>query len=286
MSALQGCSDMNGLSWINDRWGPSPVLVAAASTDAASRQVAVVNAMIASSGLVRVTTDPVTQQLLVPQPVNRSGWYTAITSGFNVIDDACQTYLDDLWKLDRQRTAATGIITATGAAVSAIVNSGGNARTSTLAILTQAFGLAGTLTTDISNTYLYAKDPATVKGLVDKMMDAYRQDFNDKVNGNSATKITALDESQYPIQTYPAAYYRMREYLSLCLPPTIDAQVMTLLSNSNAVSKAPAGTQPATSGTPGQAGGPAPAGSLSTVGGTAIPGTAPAQISLTKIQLR
>jgi hypothetical protein len=266
MSALQGCSDMAGLSWVSDRWGPSPVLAAAASADAAGRQVAVVNAMIAASGLVPVTTDPATGQVRVPQfkSTDTYGWYTAITGGFNVIDDACQTYLDDLWKLDRERTAATGIIAATGAAVAAVVNPGGTGTATTLVVLAQAFGLAGTLTTNVANTYLYAKDPATVKGLVDKLMDAYRQDFHDKVFGNAANKIAApTDANQYPINSYPAAYYRMREYLSLCLPPTIDAQVQTLLSNANAAAKAPA---PA-----GAAGSPA--------------GSEGAQTALSKVQL-
>jgi hypothetical protein len=263
MSALQGCADMAGLSWVNDRWGPSPVLVAAASADAAGRQVAVVNAMILATSGMPARTDPA-GRVVVPTPIGKDGWYITITAGFNVIDDACQTYLDDLWKLDRERSAATGIIAATGAAVAAVVNRGGGGTATTLVILAQAFGLAGTLTTNLANTYLYAKDPATVKGLVDKLMDAYRQDFHDKVYGNIANNIAApTDDTQYPIQSYPAAYYRMREYLSLCLPPTIDAQVQTLLSNATAGAKAPAGVTPAGS----------------------APGTEATQNSLSKVQV-
>jgi hypothetical protein len=230
MSALQGCAD--GLSWINDRWGPPPVLSPGPTSDAARRQAAVVNQMIDLSGALPIGHD---------RPTTQDEWYTVISGGFNVIDDACQTYLDDLWKLDRERTTLTGVISATGAAVAAVVNPGGAGTATTLVVLAQAFGLAGTLTTNVANTYLYAKDPATVKGLVDKMMHAYRQDFSDKVYGNKSTTpaLDPLEEKYYSIQSYPAAYYRMREYLSLCLPPTIDAQVQILLAGSPATPNAP-----------------------------------------------
>jgi hypothetical protein len=212
----QGCSDMASLSWVGDRWGPSPVLVAGATASAGNRQVAVVNAMVfaADGGIF----DPNAPALVVP-PISGRGWYNVIMSGFNVIDDACETYIDDLWKLDRERTSLLSILTAAGTATAAIVGANGGASSSALLILTQAFGFSGQVVTALSSNYLYTKNPSTIKGLVKKLMDTYRAGL--------AANINSPD-----IGSYPAAYYHMRAYLSLCLPPTIESQIETLVTAS------------------------------------------------------
>jgi hypothetical protein len=213
----QACSDMAGLSWVGDRWGPSPVMVAGATAAAGNRQVAVVNAMIlAADGNM---FDPNAPALVVPRPIPGQGWYNVIMSGFNVIDDACETYIDDLWKLDRERTSLLAILTAAGAATAAIVGANGGANSSTLLILAQAFGFSGQVVTALSSNYLYTKNPSTIKGLVKKLMDQYRTSL-------------AKNTNDVDINSYPAAYYHMRAYLSLCLPPTIEAQIEALVTAS------------------------------------------------------
>jgi hypothetical protein len=132
--------------------------------------------------------------------------------------------MDDLWKLDRRKTRSLGILTATGAAVGAIVGAGGNPSASTLAILTQAFGLSSALVTDISDSYLYSKDAGQIKGLIKKLTDAYRTDL-----------VTNAINLAYPMDGPAAAYHHMREYLQLCLPPNIEAQIAGLVVNAQAV---------------------------------------------------
>jgi hypothetical protein len=155
-------------------------------------------------------------------PVTDEEWYRVILAGFNVVDDACISYIDDLWILERKRTRNGALIAAVGSATSGIVAANANPSAITLAILAQAFGLASALNTAISDSYLYSQNAATIKKLVRGTTEAYRVDL--AANFKSS-------EIKYPIASVPAAYHHMREYLALCLPPTIQAQIEDLVTN-------------------------------------------------------
>ena len=106
--------------------------------------------------------------------------------------------------------------------------SGGNRFSAeTLVILAQAFGLASAFNTAISDSYLFTQNAATIKKLVRKTTEAYRSDLAKKLPPPE-TEIT------YPIGSPSAAYHHMREYLALCLPPTIQAQIEDLVTNAKA----------------------------------------------------
>lgn len=182
---------------------------------AAHRQADVVLAMAGGAGYAQ---NP---------PVTRADWYTVIMTGFNVVDDACTTYIDDLWILERRKARNGALIAATGAAVSGIVAANANPSAITLAILAQAFGLAAAFNTAISDSYLYTQNAATIKKLVRKTTEAYRTDLAKKV-------LPPEDEVTYPIGSPGAAYHHMREYLALCLPPTIQAQIEDLVATAKA----------------------------------------------------
>jgi hypothetical protein len=202
-----------------EQFGPRPVMSAAAIEQASQSQVAVVDAMIYAS---------VGRRADVFVPVGRAEWHRVVLAGFNIIDDACESYIHDLWVTDRRKSRALGIITSTGAATSAIIAANANPSAITLAILTQAFGLAHNLVNDVSESYLFTKNPATIQTIVRKLRFGYRQDLADNLGNES-----------YPLASYPAAYHHMREYLSLCLPPTIEAEIEGILNVSKAV---PAGS--------------------------------------------
>lgn len=153
------------------------------------------------------------------------GWYTVTMTGFNVVDDACMSYIDDLWILERRKARNGTLIAATGAAVAGIVAANSHPSVITLAILAQAFGLAAAFNTAISDSYLYTQNAATIKKLIRKTTEAYRTDFAKKFTEN---------EVSYPMGTPGAAYHNMREYLALCLPPTIQAQIEDLVANAKA----------------------------------------------------
>lgn len=207
--ALPGCAALK--AEFADRYGPEPVLSAGPTADAAMRQHDVVGVILDASGF-RGTV-----------PTTNDGWYASILTGFNIVDDACQTYLNDLWKIDRQKNRIKDIITASGAATAAIIGANANPSASTLTTLAQAFGLGSALTTAIGDSYLFAQNPATVGQIVNKLQVAYRNDL-----------ATNKDKPGYPINSEAAVYYHTRGYLSLCLPPTIEAQIEGLVAKAKA----------------------------------------------------
>ena len=211
---LSGCSDLQDR--ILGKYGPNPIPAADVVETAAQRQADVVVAMGKGAGF----TGP-------PAIGDRANWYRVIQTGFNVVDDACSRYIDDLWILERQKARNGALIAATGAATAGIVAANSHPSAITLAILAQAFGLVAAYNTAISDSYLYTQNAATIKKLIGKTTEAYRTDL--------ANKVVEQNEISYPLGSPGAAYHHMREYLALCLPPTIQAQIEDLVSGANAV---------------------------------------------------
>jgi hypothetical protein len=210
MLPLSGCAEFAN-QW-SDRYGPAPVPTALAISEAASREVAVVEALAIASGFSRGNP-----------PQTRSHWYAIILAGFNTVDDACTTYINDLWKLDRQRGRVKDILSASAAASAAIVGAAPNPSAQTLTILAQSFGLASAITNAFADSYLYAQSPSTVRTMVKKSRDAYRDDMAKN-----------FSNVNYPMSSSAAAYYHVREYLALCLPPTVDSQIDELVAKAKA----------------------------------------------------
>ncbi len=217
---LTGCSEFRDL-W-TDRYGPDPTLgiktnvVARENvSEAVLRENGVVRALLEGNGFGKEN---------MPRSVPE--WYSVILTGFNTVDDACQIYISDLWKFDRQKNRIKDIITASGAATAAIVGANTNASPATLTTLAQAFGLGSALTGSIGDSYLFAQDPATIGKLVKKLQVAYRNDL--------AKAIVDPKAVAYPINSPAAVYYHTREYLSLCLPPTIQGQIQDALAKTTA----------------------------------------------------
>ena len=235
---LSGCTSVESDIFAM-RYGPSPTLVADTVRDSVERQSAVVNAVLAGAyGLPRNAATGVPLQFAFPSikdpDINgdrmalRQAWYTMILSGFNVIDDACISYIDALWIMERQKTRNSNILHAGGAVGAALLSAQVTPQTAAaLLVLSQAFGFAGILNNEIFNTYLYTQNAATIKKLVQRTTAAYRTDFAKKtLSGNGIT---------YPLASPGAAYHHMREYLALCLPPTIQAQIEVLAGNAVAI---------------------------------------------------
>jgi hypothetical protein len=226
MHKLSGCSTFK--SQFADRYGPDPVLTEAPTSNVAARQGDVVTALLLASGYRPNLEPPI-------MPSSPAEWYGVILTGFNVVDDACQTYINDLWKIDREKNRIKDVITASGAATAAIVGANANPSARTLTTLASAFGLASAMTSAIGDSYLFAQDPSSVGQIVKKLQVAYRNDIASNVG-----------KPNYPISSYSAVYYHTREYLSLCLPPTIEAQVQDLVAKAKATPDAPTAGAPGT----------------------------------------
>jgi hypothetical protein len=214
VTLLQGCSDLKSM-W-QDRYGPAPVPTADFAETSSSREAGVVLAFAKYTGVKDITAPDKTP--------TREDWYKIILTGFNTIDDACMTYIDDLWKFDRNKNRLVQGLSATNAGAQGILSATGHPAPVTLAVLTQSFHMAGTLTSAIADGYLFEKNPAVVSSVVTKTMKKFRTAFEaDYKNGIN-------------VESIPASYYYMREYLSLCLPPTIQAQIESTVVGAQASS--------------------------------------------------
>ena len=166
LGVLPGCSSFKS-QWA-DRYGPDPILSQTTTSDAALANL--MSSQFCANGYAR---DGYSNDL----PLTPAAWYGVILTGFNTVDDACQTYINDLWKIDREKNRVKDVISASAAATAGIVGANANPSAKTLTTLAQAFGLASALTGSIGDSYLFAQDPASVGQIVKKLQVAYRNDL-------------------------------------------------------------------------------------------------------------
>jgi hypothetical protein len=150
-------------------------------------------------------------------------WYYATIQGFNFVDTECAKYLDELYALDHGRDRAKSAIDSTGLLVNAIL-AAEPVSTVTMAIVTQAFGLASKYSDTFANSYLFSGHSSTVHNVVEKMQVAYR---------------TQVMSDPAAITSEPEAYLSIRNYLELCLPPTIEAKIEEKLAGVKATVETP-----------------------------------------------
>ena len=145
-------------------------------------------------------------------------YYDLTEAGFNYIDDRCMNYFSELFYLDRRREATKAGLNVFSQTTNAILAASGGSVLSMTAV-TQAFGLASSLTDIVAGTYLYQLPPATTLTFVRKLQGAYRE-------------AVAAKASQ--IYTPTTAYHLIQDYLSLCLPPVIEAKLVEHVADADA----------------------------------------------------
>ena len=184
---LAGCADTSLRTGIN------PVLDVASVQSAAANQAMIVDALAADAG--SPSTDP-------------EYYYRAAEAGFNYVDDQCSAYFDYMFFFDRRRNELKSGLATAGATTGAILGLT-NASTMSLAIVASAFGFASNATDIVAGTYVFAH-PSETKMMVEKFQKAFRD---------------AAFANRAGINSRSSTYYMVQRYLSLCLPPTIEAEI-------------------------------------------------------------
>jgi hypothetical protein len=227
---LSACTILDDNNIFAMRYGPSPIL-AQTVRDSAIDQAAVIQMVLVPPAVLEAG-GPLPTPRVLPAYGDREGWFNVILAGFNNIDQSCDLYITDLWKLERIKTRNSTILHAAGAATAAILSAQVTPQTAAaLLIISQAFGLAGVLNNSIADSYLYSQSSGNVLKLVTVTRNAYRDDL---VKNFIPENKSVPPEVAYPMGSIPAAYYHMREYLSLCLPPAIQGQVDKLVAGAQA----------------------------------------------------
>lgn len=219
LTILSACSDLSDQwrgEWLG-RYGPDPLLNAKDVGPSVNRQKEALLLYVEAARSPVI--DPTTKTIAASD--QKPYWYEVVLTAFNDVDDRCTRYFEYLWIMDRQRGRVKDSLVATGAATAVITAATGHPSAQALAVIASAFGLAGALTDTVALSYLYSQPPSTLLTLWRKTRDAYRTTFAEEY---------AAPKSRIPMGTPAAAYYHIREYLSLCLPPTLQSQIDEYLS--------------------------------------------------------
>lgn len=201
VSALAACTQ------IRDEWelsnGVDPIL---ATTDTSARvksQYAVIDGIATSAGLLGPHND----------------YYEVTLAGFNSIDDVCVRYLTAVYRVNRNKDTAIGLLgIAQTATATTMLATGAEAKA--IALMAQAFGVATSSTTILANSRLYEVSPRTVFELQQKLARKYREEI--------------AKGSPPRVSSAPRAYKILSEYLQLCLPLRLEIEIEGIMKGAEA----------------------------------------------------
>jgi hypothetical protein len=199
--------------WEN-RYGPKPILERGDVLETAKRQSDVMRYLAHSA------------KVEYPPPIDSPDWFQIALAGFNYVDEACSEYLHDVFIRDREKQRASGLISAGNTATSAVLTAT-SASKAALSVAAALFGLASGVTVAVTNSYLFAVPPSTIVSTVEKMQVAYRE------------KTLAEAKAGHLMLSEPAIYGRIRDYLQLCLPETIESRITAVVASAGTTTTPP-----------------------------------------------
>jgi hypothetical protein len=199
---------MRSVVWSRLVWGPLLAL-AGCMTSPAQRFVGISPVLDAAS--VEQSAGKVERVMAaLSRDAGGGSYYDVTEAGFNYVDDRCMEYFSELFYLNRRKDAAKAGLGAFDKTTNAILTATG-ASALTMGVIAQAFGLASNLADIAAGTYLYQLPPATTLSFVKKLQGAYRE---------------AAFAKRGQINSPATAYHVIQDYLSLCLPPVIEAKLV------------------------------------------------------------
>lgn len=136
-------------------------------------------------------------------------WGAFVQAGMNDIDLRCDGYLTWLDARRRDKEPVLNELTAIGATAHTIMTVSG-AGSDSLNIVTAAMALAAATYTNWNSRLLLAINQSTVQDIVYTSQGQYREKIKN-----------------FPINDQPTAIYLLRNYLRLCMPTTIEANINT-----------------------------------------------------------
>ena len=211
--AAAGCANSDEIkARFNGRWGPDPAIQAASFATEAQNQSLVLNYLGRSAGLIARDGTPF-RPLLPADYAEIAQW------GFNIGRQDCEIYMDNLFRLSREKGRNDNILAAASTAAAAIVT-GTTTSQKPLSILAAVFGLSIALNDAIFQSYLFTQAPGLVAKKVSDLQEVFR---NSVVSG------------QVKITSAASAYYAVQSYYHICLPHSIEGVMLQSIANANPV---------------------------------------------------
>jgi hypothetical protein len=233
--AAAGCANSDELkARFNGRWGPPPAIQATDVANVAQNQLLVLSYLEKSAGYM--SADGVMLRQLAPADFAEIAQW-----GFNIGRQDCEIYMDNLFRLNREKGRNDNILAGLSTAAAAIIT-GTTTAQKPLSILAAVFGLSIALNDAIFQSYLFSQAPGLVSKKVSDMQEVFR---NSIVTG----KVT--------VNSPASVYYAVQSYYHICLPHSIEGVMLQSIADT-------------TPTTPPGSGGNSPAGAAGTTPTAAI----------------
>jgi hypothetical protein len=217
--AAGGCANSDEISArFNGRWGPEPALQAATVATVAQNQTLVLNYLGRGAGFIAEDGTPLRQ--MAP-----SDWTEIAQWGFNVGRQDCEIYMDNLFRLNREKGRNDNVLAALSTAAAGIVT-GTTTAQKPLSILAAVFGLSIAVNDAIFQSYLFTQAP----GLVAKKVSDLQEEFRNSVVTGKVT-----------INSGSSAYYAIQTYYHICLPHAIEGVMLQSIADAKPVTPASSG---------------------------------------------
>jgi hypothetical protein len=217
---------------IAGRWGPDPIINADDADTVIKRQMTVLAYVTDASGIGSGA---------VMNPLSDPRWFEVARWGFNIGREDCASYLNNLFKIQREKLRNHDVLNAFQVASIGIVTAASPHAATTLSVLGQAFGLASSLNDAILQSYLFTEAPGLISIKVKQLQDDYQNSLKPQ-----------------SITTSSQAYSALQNYYNICLPQSIEGVVLQKVAGADTSSDG--GAKPKASAKPA-----APAGTSGTV---------------------
>lgn len=212
--SIGGCA-----GWWDYRYGPQPVIASEYVQSSTDNYKRVATALMHRVGIEGEYLEDGTLKIK-----GNYDPYDVAEAGFGYVNEVCSTYLYELFKLDRRRQRIGNSIVALDKTTAALLGAANSTQPAIL-IAAQAFGLAHSLSDAFAESYLFALGPGLVTKKVAELQAAYRENAKSR---------------RAEIRTMASVYVWVQGYLNLCMAPTIEGEVTSLVAGSKAVVDQPA----------------------------------------------
>jgi len=205
-----GCANSDELkARFNGRWGPEPAIQAADVATVAQNQLLVLGYLEKSAGYMAADRT-LTRQLVPADYAEIAQW------GFNIGRQDCEIYMDNLFRLSREKGRNDNILAAVSTAAAGIIT-GTTTSQKPLSILAAVFGLSIALNDAIFQSYLFSQAPGLVAKKVSDLQEVFR---NSIVTG------------QVKVNSPASVYYAVQSYYHICLPHSIEGVMLQSIADS------------------------------------------------------
>jgi len=228
-ASVTGCASKQEIkSRITGRWGPSPTIPADEFSSAANNQAQVIYFIAREAGIGSLDDE----KRLVG--VGSGDWYRIAEWGFNVGRQDCEIYMDNLFRMNREKQRADTILAGLSTAAAGIITATSQSQKA-LSVLAAAFGLSIVVNDAVFQSYLFTEAPGLVANKVKALQDTYREAVE-----------KAYKSDKTIIQTPEQAYNAIQNYYNICLPQTIEGTLLKAVADSSAKNSKPKIGSPST----------------------------------------